>query len=216
VIVGTDTEDRTRANENPQHTVEVEALWMRQTEVTNGAYKQCVDQGACTPPNNSYWQEAELAEHPLTHVSWQQANAYARWVGGRLPTEAEFESGCQGPTEQEYPWGDAEPTAELSNYFEDVGSTTVVGSYANGASPYGLLDMSGNVWEWTSSLDQLYPLVAEDGREDPAAPGLRIGRGGSFGYNDQYLRCAARLGFHPAWQIPHVGLRVVLPTAEAD
>ena len=176
---------------------------------------RCVEQGFCTPPNNNSWQEAELADHPVTNVNWEQADAYARWAGGRLPTEVEWERACQGATEQEYPWGDAEPSAQLSNYAEDIGGTTAVGSYPEGVTPEGLLDMSGNVWEWTSSNYALYPYDAEDGREDPAAPGLRVGRGGSFGYGDQSLRCAARSGFHPAWQIPHLGFRIVIEAAES-
>jgi formylglycine-generating enzyme required for sulfatase activity len=214
VILGADTEELSHATENPQHGVEVGAFWMRQSEVTNAQYQLCVTQGGCTHPTNPSWQDAALADHPVTNVSWEQANAYARWAGGRLPTEAEWEYGCQGPTEQEYPWGDAEPAAELSNFGDDVGGTAAVGSHPDGVSPFGLLDMSGNVWEWTSSLDRLYPYDAEDGREDLDASGLRIGRGGSFGFSQEYLRCSTRVGFHPDWQIPHLGLRVVIEEAD--
>jgi formylglycine-generating enzyme required for sulfatase activity len=150
----------------------------------------------------------------VTDVSWQQANAYARWAGGRLPTEPEWESACQGPTEQQYPWGDDEPTPELSNYLDHVGGTDAAGSYPAGAGPYGALDMSGNVWEWTSSIDQLYPYDAQDGREDLEATGNRIGRGGSFDYSANHLRCSTRMSFNPVWQIPHLGFRVVLAEAE--
>lgn len=212
--LGADTDDLLRATENSQHTVEVEAFWLRQSEVSNAHYQLCVDQGGCTPPNNPLWQEAALADHPVTHLSWEQAGAYARWAGGRLPTEAEWEYGCRGETDQEYAWGDAQPTADLANYLDDPGEPVAVGSYAEGATAFGLLDMGGNVWEWTSSLPQLYPYDAQDGREETGSPGLRIGRGGSFGFGEEYLRCSTRQAFHPDWQIPHLGLRVVIDDAE--
>jgi formylglycine-generating enzyme required for sulfatase activity len=212
--LGSDSDDRMRVIEQPQHTVEVEAFWMQQTEVTNRQYLVCMDQGGCTPPNNEFWFEVERADHPVTNVSWEQANTYAQWVGGRLPTEAEWERACQGPAEQAYPWGDAAPTPDLSNFYENVGDTVPVGSYPEGASPEGLLDMSGNVWEWTSSLDQPYPYDAQDGREDPSATGKRIGRGGSFYYTHHYLHCSARTGLSPTSQVPQLGFRVVISTAD--
>jgi eukaryotic-like serine/threonine-protein kinase len=212
VVMGSDSEERIRAGERPAHEVEVAGFWMKQTEVTNAEYGRCVEAGACSAPSNGVWEEAARADHPVTHVTWEQANAYAAWVGGRLPSEAEWEHGCQGPVMQEYPWGEEAPTPELSNFHEHVGDTVAVGSYPEGASPFGLLDMSGNVWEWTSSLDQPYPYVADDGREDAEASGRRIGRGGSFYYTHHYLHCSARIGFNPVSPIPHLGFRTVLPT----
>jgi formylglycine-generating enzyme required for sulfatase activity len=88
-----------------------------------------------------------------------------------------------------------------------------VGSYPDGASPYGILDLSGNVWEWTSTLERPYPYQSDDGREDLAAAGKRVARGGSFYYTQYQLRCTARSGFSPTTANPHFGIRVVVPPA---
>ena len=129
-----------------------------------------------------------------------------RW---RLPTEAEWESACRSTDARLYPWGDQAPTDTLSNFNNDVGETVPVGSYPDGVSPFGTLDMSGNVWEWTSSLDVDYPYDATDGREDADADGKRIVRGGSFYYTQYQLRCTTRMGFDPTTANQHFGLRVV-------
>ena len=150
----------------------------------------------------------------MSDVDWEQARTYAAWVGGRLPTEVEWESACRGSGASIYPWGDLPPTPDLSNYQDTVGDTVPVGSYPAGAGPFGTLDMAGNVWEWTSSLDAMYPYDASDGREDPEATSKRIMRGGSFYYASQLLRCSARTGVNPTFQIPHLGLRVVLGEPE--
>jgi formylglycine-generating enzyme required for sulfatase activity len=86
-----------------------------------------------------------------------------------------------------------------------------VGSYPAGISPYGILDLSGNVWEWTSTLERPYPYQPDDGREDPAAAGKRVARGGSFYYTQYQLRCTARSGFAPTTANPHFGIRVLVP-----
>jgi hypothetical protein len=178
--ISSDSEEWAHVTDRPQHTENVAGFWMQRTEVTNAQYAKCVDEEGCTAPDNDFWLEAEWAEHPVANVSWEQANSYAQWIGGRLSTEAEWEEACQGPEGYEYPWGDEAPTPAVSNFYEHVGSTVAVGSYPEDASPYSLLDMSGNVWEWTSSLRQPYRYDAEDGREDALAEGARIGRGGSF------------------------------------
>ena len=106
------------------------------------------------------------------------------------------------------------PPPRHANFGNSTGETLPVGSLPAGASPYGILDLSGNVWEWTSSLEQPYPYAADDGREDPAAEGKRIARGGSFYYTQYQARCTARSGFAPTTANPNFGLRIVLPPAD--
>jgi formylglycine-generating enzyme required for sulfatase activity len=202
--------------ERPAHEVTVAGFWMQRTEVTNEQYGRCVAEGACTPPQRAGWDAPEQAEHPVNYVDWAQAQAYAAWAGGRLPSEAEWEKACRSEDGRTYPWGEQPPTAELANFNNNLGETLPVGSFPAGASPYGLLDLSGNVWEWTTSLERPYPYQADDGREDPDAEGHRIARGGSFYYTQYQLRCIARSGFAPTTANPHFGIRVVISTPESE
>ncbi len=195
--------------EKPQHKVVVAGFWISRTEVTNAQYTRCVKAGACAAPDNQDYDRAESAEQPVTFVSWYNANEYARWAGGWLPTEAEWEKACRGTDARLYPWGNTAPTSELANY--GTSSASAVGSYPKGASPYGLLDMAGNVWEWTSSLWQGYPYKADDGREDPIPGDPRVIRCGSFGNGAQVVRCACRVWFSPGFRYDFIGFRVASP-----
>lgn len=206
-------------SETPQHELEIEGFWISRTEVTNAQYNRCVLAGACTPPDNQTYSQPEYADRPITSLDWHQANAYAHWVGGRLPTEAEWEKACRGTDARVYPWGNDTPSDELLNYNFLIGSTRDVGSYPQGASPYGLLDMVGNVWEWTSSLWGpaesnsifLYPYSASDGREDQTAPDavLRVTRGGAFISYARVTRCATRGVGNPLGRHGDTGFRIV-------
>ena len=141
-------------------------------------------------------------------MSWDYANEYARWTGGRLPTEAEWEKACRGTDARIYPWGNEAPTDERLKYGQILGITENVGSYPKGASPYGLLDMAGNVDEWTNSMFGTYPYRADDGREE-AGDGLRVLRGGAFGNEAGGVRCASRFGRNPSYLVRDFGFRVV-------
>jgi serine/threonine-protein kinase len=201
--MGSDERDPdAREDERPRHQVFVDAFWLDRTEVTNARYRQCVEAQACSPPQASgsftrenYYGSAEYDDYPVISVTWHQAREYAAWVGGRLPTEAEWEYACRGPGRYLYPWGTRLPDGTLLNYADNVGDTTKVGSYPEGASRCGALDMSGNVWEWTQSLYQDYPYDPADGREDLDTDGARVLRGGAFYSDAAAVRCGRRFGY---------------------
>ena len=207
----TGTEQNYDDNEKPQHQVTLDEFWMLRTEVTNAQYKECVEKKGCTTPRNSYWDKDTLARWPVTDVDWHQASQYAAWKGGRLPTEAEREKACRGTDARIYPWGNERPTATLLNFYNNEGTVTDVGTYADGQSPYGLLDIAGNVWEWTSSQHQPYPYQADDGREEPTGGALRTLRGGAFNDSENGVRCAGRVNYNPADASISVGFRLVSP-----
>ena len=123
----------TFADEQPTHTVQLDGYWMQRTEVTNEQYKRCVDAGACEPPDSLFWDKPRSAKLPVAYVDWNQARTYAEWVGGRLPTEAEWEKACRDTDGRIFPWGDGPPSPERLNYDYNVGGTTDVGAYPSGA-----------------------------------------------------------------------------------
>ncbi|MEZ4661174.1 MAG: SUMF1/EgtB/PvdO family nonheme iron enzyme [Caldilineaceae bacterium] len=212
--MGSTAAEAVSPREEPQHEVTVDGFWMQQTEVTNAQYGRCVAAGACEAPTNARWNDPAYANHPATDVTWAQAVAYAQWAGGRLPSEAEWERACRGNDGRTYPWGNDAASSALANFDSNIGDTTPVGSYPAGQSAYGLLDLGGNVWEWTNSLTAAYPYVADDGREAPPdvrnAKGERTARGGSIYYTHHHIRCAARSGFAPTTASQYIGLRIVL------
>jgi len=201
--------------EKPRHTVNLPAFYIAKTPVTNEQYKVFVDATGHRPP--SHWQNGQISkgkeQHPVVNVSWRDAVAFCTWAGVGLPSEAQWEKAARGTDGRLYPWGNQPPTDKLCNFNDRVKATTPVDNYPAGASPYGCLDMAGNVWEWTSSLYQGYPYDPNDGREDPKADGARTLRGGTFDFSDYYVRCAYRFDFVPDDRYYGVGFRVVSPGA---
>lgn len=192
-------------DEQPAREVYLNAYWMDQVEVTNGMYNLCVQDGACRPPalNSSdnradYFGNPDFNDYPVVHVTWYDANAYCLWAGRRLPTEAEWERAARGGDLRNFPWGDEPPNEHTANFMNLVGDTSRVGSYAEGASPFGILDMAGNVWEWVADRyrQDYYARAPSENPPGPAAEevfnNLRVIRGGSFQDDWIRLRLAGR------------------------
>jgi serine/threonine-protein kinase len=207
------TENGRAYPEIPVHTVYLGGYWFDKYEVTNRQYALCVEAGACAPPftastftRDSYYGNPEFADYPVVWVKWPMARAYCEWAGRRLPTEAEWEKAARGTDERIYTWGNETVSGDRANLcdvncpkewananFDDgYPDTAPVGSYPAGASPYGVMDMAGNVWEWTSSLIEPYPYDPEDGREDLEAPGERAWRSGAWNDGYWWMRVSVR------------------------
>lgn len=200
-------------DEQPEHSVELDSFWIMRTEVTNAQYERCVAANVCTPPHNERWRDTAYADHPVTDVDWNQAKLYALWVGGRLPSEAEWEKAARGADGRTYPWGDKTPTDQQLNFQFTNEGTTPVGSYPDGASPYGVLDLAGNVEEWVGDwyAGDYYARSPERNPRGPVSGVFRGVRGGSFNSNRRDVRTTARGRALPDTAFPSVGLRVVLP-----
>ena len=141
------------SGEEHRHKVYLDSFWMDRVEVTNSMYLKCMQAGGCTPPvsDNVYYNKWIYRNHPIVYIAWYQAEAYCEWTDRRLPTEAEWEKAARGTNWRSYPWGFSDPNPRLANYAETMIHESVSSfSYPLGASPYGVLNMSGNVREWVA------------------------------------------------------------------
>jgi iron(II)-dependent oxidoreductase len=150
-VMGTDSLKSDSQN-RPKHSVSIPSYKIDKYPVTNAEYALFVAETGHRPP--IHWVHGKIPEgielHPVTMITWYDASAYAEWAGKRLPTEAEWEKAARGSDGRRWPWGDHMESSRLNTYY-NIGSTTEVGSYPQGASPYGVLDMAGNVQEWVAN-----------------------------------------------------------------
>lgn len=229
-------------DEQPVHNVSLDAFWIDRTEVTVTMFREFVKDtdhqtvaeqegygiafvdGNWDPklsganwqrPHGSKGPDAQ-GDHPVTQISWRDAEAYCAWAGARLPTEAEWEYAARGPESHRYPWGNPPPSPNLVNYYrlhlDTKLGTTPVGSYPDGKSWVGALDMAGNVWEWVADwYDSDY--YAETPEKDPQGPSSgthKVRRGGSWAADDSYIYSAHRhnqAGLDPLYRVDDTGFR---------
>lgn len=210
--------DEGEPDERPAHKLEMGAFWIDRTEVTNAQYAACVAGGACTPPDSGrsftrpdYYQAAEFASYPVLYVTWEQAGAFCAWAGGRLPTEAEWEKAVRGPEGLLDEWVGEAAVCEWANVDGCFGDTNKVGATASWGSPYGAVDMAGNVWEWVNDwYDEAY--YAQSPPADPPGPtegALKVIRGGGWTFDSVRHFNTVRRGMAPDTAANNIGFRCV-------
>ena len=232
-----DTDTQAASNEKPQHLLTLPDYWIGKTEVTNAQFRPFVDGDGYTDPaywtaagwawqqenkitQPAYWNDAQWngADYPVVGVSWFEAVAYCRWLSKqtgiefRLPSEAEWEKAARGTEGWIYPWGNTWDTKLANSSEAGLNLTTPVGTYPTGVSPYGALDMAGNVWEWgATQWGKSYPYQIEDEWQAAyleADAAYRVLRGGSWYNTSTAARGAYRSGDIPRVRGANEGLRV--------
>ena len=205
----------------PQRTVNLNDYWIYKTEVTNSMYAFCVTVGACAPPvqevGADVYDNPAFANYPVVGVTWDMAANYCTWVGGSLPTEAQWEKAARGSQGSQYPWGNSEANCDVGNFAGCVGGITNVTRYADSASAYGALDMAGNVFEWVNDFyaEDYYNNAPADNPVGPETGEVRVVR--SSGYESDVTQAASAVrrpagaGYHGA----DLGFRCVVQTPPA-
>jgi formylglycine-generating enzyme required for sulfatase activity len=210
-------------DEKPVHPVYLNAYYIDKYQATNAQYRGCVEAGVCQPPKSvdsysrpGYFEDPEFADFPVVHVDWNMAQTFCGWREVRLPTEAEWEKAARGTGGRTYPWGEG-IDCQRANYYRQegtiffacVGDTTRVGSYEDGVSPYGVHDMTGNVWEWVADwyAERYYAVSPESNPTGPDAGREKVIRGGSWFFSDYSSRAANRYWFNPVNAYDNIGFR---------
>lgn len=193
------------SSEKPRHKVHLDAYWIGKYPVTNAQYEMFVKSNGYKKP--SHWKKgiipANKEDHPVINMNWKDAQAFCLWaskISGRaihLPSEAQWEKAARGTDERKYPWGGEKPNPRLLNFNLNVGDTTAVGSYPAGVSPYGALDMAGNVWEWTTDWygEDYYRKSPLENPTGPVKGEYRVLRGGSWSSIERHVRSPFRNGY---------------------
>jgi len=222
-------------DESPVRRVTVSPFVIGRYPVTVEEFRRFVEAGdegylnpSCWGPKGWAWREKEdllapdswngqlrHSNRPVTGVSWYEVDAYCRWAGGRLPTEAEWELAARGEEGRRYPWGEQKLDDRRANFDMSVGAPTPVGIYPLGATPApeGAHDLAGNVWEWCNDWFGEYPPADAKNPKGPKDGASRVLRGGSFVGYPGYLRAAYRYDLHPGRRVDHVGFRVLVASS---
>ncbi len=203
-------------DERPVHTVRVSAFRMGLYPVTNAEYaKFLAAHPGARPP--IFWYDSQFNDprQPVVGIDWGEASEFCRWIGGRLPAEAEWEYACRAGTTTEYAFG-TELSHEQANFDGKVGRTTPVDQYP--ANAWGLHDMHGNVWEWCADWygDKYCESSPALDPQGPEGGVRRVLRGGGYNVSAVHCRSACRFDWHPGAVFSNWGFRVVLPSRSAS
>ncbi|MFP4192898.1 MAG: SUMF1/EgtB/PvdO family nonheme iron enzyme [Candidatus Hydrogenedentota bacterium] len=200
-------------SEAPQFEAEIEPYYIDIYPVTVEQYEAFLVAKGHPPPK--YWGAEKYSgpQQPVIGVTWEDANAYAAWAGKQLPTEAQWEFAARGRENRKYPWGNQEPDPMRANYGENLAMPSIVTMHEDGATPDGIFDLAGNVYEWM--LNSYLPYAPERRKKMEDTP-RRVVRGGSWQSPPDELRCSFRKGFFPECQLPTTGFRCVIPEGESQ
>lgn len=213
-------------DEKPMHFVHLDEFWIDKFEVTNEQFARFLNEEGNQEEDGVTWANVEgedsivyesdqyrprsgYEDHPVTYVSWYGAQSYCQWADKRLPTEAEWEKAARGTDGKIWPWGNEWDEDKVNSKDAGPGHTTAVGSYPDGASPYGCMDMAGNAWEWVADRYQwdYYQAAPKDNPKGPDQGGSRVVRGGSLALPQRLSRCAGRFEFIPWVRRDDLGFR---------
>lgn len=213
--------------EVPQHTVLLSTYQISRYEITNAQYRAFIEETERPTPRGHHGEEIWKDENfnadtqPIVGVTWFDAQAFAEWIGGSLPTEAQWEHAARGSEGRVYPWGNAPPKARHhANFARRFNKPTPVGQFTDGSSPNGVFDLAGNVWEWC--LDEYDPSFYKQSnkkvRQNPInlrfrdVLRARVIRGGAWDVGSAFLRSGLRFKFYPLDSTDTIGFRVVRPS----
>lgn len=201
-------------DERPAHRTALGSFWIDKYELTNAEYRQCVQSGVCSPPKDrTAFDEPAKATHPVTSVTWKQAHQYCQWRGRRLPTEAEWEKAARGIDGRRYPWGNDEEIIKtwMKDHPAKTGNngTVAVGSFSDAASPYGVFDLVGSVWEWVKDryAEDYYSVAPFQDPQGPLSGAFRVLRGGPMSQTPLELRASYRGWDEMTYWGPTLGFR---------
>ena len=222
-------EQHTFDAELPQHQVYLSTYEISQYEITNAQYRAFIEATDRPTPRGHNGEDTWADEtfnddtQPVVGVTWFDAQAFAEWIGGSLPTEAQWERAARGTKGRMYPWGDTPPKArQHANFARRYNRPVSVGQFPKGESPNGIADLAGNVWEWC--LDEYSPTFYQQHKGGvPQNPlnlrfrdvlRARVIRGGAWDVGSAFLRSSLRFKFYPLDSTHTIGFRVVRPRPE--